>query len=198
MTFEMNEESQTIKVFNLRADTKEFIGIGDAHIPPHTGLPANCTHIAPPEIKAGYVAVFDDVKNAWACVEDHREQTVYDTKDGSPIFISELGKLPDDVTTIAPYGNYQVWDGDKWIKDKAAEQSALVNEAATTKSHFMTEANNRILPLQDAVDVDMATDEEKAELIKWKKYRVLLNRIDVSLAPDIEWPEKPLIVVVYN
>ncbi|WP_208907139.1 tail fiber assembly protein, partial [Enterobacter cloacae] len=25
----------------------------------------------------------------------------------------------------------------------------------------------------------------------WKKYRVLLNRVDTSKAPDIEWPEKP-------
>ncbi|HEM7175316.1 TPA: tail fiber assembly protein, partial [Providencia stuartii] len=24
-----------------------------------------------------------------------------------------------------------------------------------------------------------------------KKYRVLLNRVDTSLAPNIEWPEKP-------
>lgn len=23
------------------------------------------------------------------------------------------------------------------------------------------------------------------------KYRVLLNRVDTSLAPNIEWPEKP-------
>ncbi|EKK0235785.1 tail fiber assembly protein, partial [Escherichia coli] len=25
----------------------------------------------------------------------------------------------------------------------------------------------------------------------WKKYRVLLNRIDTSTAPDIVWPEIP-------
>ncbi|ENI3623931.1 tail fiber assembly protein, partial [Escherichia coli] len=25
----------------------------------------------------------------------------------------------------------------------------------------------------------------------WKKYRVLLNRVDTSTAPDIEWPEIP-------
>ncbi len=25
----------------------------------------------------------------------------------------------------------------------------------------------------------------------WKKYRVLLNRVDTSTAPDIEWPEEP-------
>ncbi|WP_163823132.1 tail fiber assembly protein, partial [Proteus mirabilis] len=29
-------------------------------------------------------------------------------------------------------------------------------------------------------------------LQKWKKYRVLLNRVDISTAPDIEWPQKPV------
>ncbi|MEH4973303.1 tail fiber assembly protein, partial [Escherichia coli] len=25
----------------------------------------------------------------------------------------------------------------------------------------------------------------------WKKYRVLLNRVDTSVAPDIVWPDEP-------
>ncbi|MGZ2655563.1 hypothetical protein AAEQ88_00430, partial [Escherichia coli] len=41
---------QTIKIYNLLAGTNEFIGEGDAYIPPHTGLPANSTYIAPPDI----------------------------------------------------------------------------------------------------------------------------------------------------
>ncbi|HAV1681054.1 TPA: tail fiber assembly protein, partial [Enterobacter hormaechei subsp. steigerwaltii] len=27
--------------------------------------------------------------------------------------------------------------------------------------------------------------------LAWKKYRVLLNRVDTETAPDIEWPELP-------
>ncbi|EGD4670863.1 tail fiber assembly protein, partial [Escherichia coli] len=26
----------------------------------------------------------------------------------------------------------------------------------------------------------------------WNKYRVLLNRVDTSTAPDIEWPANPV------
>ncbi|EFH3380727.1 hypothetical protein GQ684_08015 [Escherichia coli] len=26
----------------------------------------------------------------------------------------------------------------------------------------------------------------------WKKYRVLLNRVDTLVAPDIEWPAAPI------
>ncbi|MDT4620715.1 tail fiber assembly protein, partial [Escherichia coli] len=46
-------------------------------------------------------------------------------------------------------------------------------------------------PLQDAVDLEIATEEETLLLEAWKKYRVLLNRVDTSTAPDIEWPEEP-------
>lgn len=192
MSFKMSDNPQTIKVFNLRADTREYIGAGDAYIPPHTGLPADCTDIAPPEIKVGYVAIFDCEKNEWSCVEDHREQTVYDVKTGNAIFITELGSLPSGTTSIAPDGDYQIWDGNQWVNDENAEHEALINEANSRKSFLMTEATNQILPLQDAVDVDIATDEEKEKLLEWKKYRVLLNRVDVALAPAIEWPVKPV------
>ncbi|EPH3099946.1 tail fiber assembly protein [Providencia stuartii] len=67
----------------------------------------------------------------------------------------------------------------------------LIAEAEQQKQSLLAEANNAIAPLQDAVDLDMATDEEKAQLTAWKKYRVLLNRVDTSLAPNIDWPEKP-------
>ncbi|MEY1000334.1 tail fiber assembly protein [Providencia rettgeri] len=67
----------------------------------------------------------------------------------------------------------------------------LVSEAEYKKQQLLAEATDAIAPLQDAVDLDMATDEESALLKEWKKYRVLLNRVDTSTAPDIEWPEKP-------
>ncbi|MDA4396305.1 tail fiber assembly protein, partial [Escherichia coli] len=43
----------------------------------------------------------------------------------------------------------------------------------------------------DCCWLEIATEEEKALLAAWKKYRVLLNRVDTSTAPDIEWPEEP-------
>lgn len=67
----------------------------------------------------------------------------------------------------------------------------LTAEAEQQKQSLLAEANNAIVPLQDAVDLGMATDEEAAALQAWKTYRVYLNRVDTSTAPDIEWPEKP-------
>ncbi|WP_442960059.1 tail fiber assembly protein [Providencia sp. PROV197] len=67
----------------------------------------------------------------------------------------------------------------------------LIQEAEQRKQSLLTEAAEVIAPLQYAVDLNMATEEEKVSLTAWKKYSVLLNRVDTSTAPDIEWPVKP-------
>ncbi|CAH6661000.1 tail fiber assembly protein [Pseudocitrobacter vendiensis] len=63
--------------------------------------------------------------------------------------------------------------------------------AAQRKTALMSVATAVIAPLQDADDMDIATDEEREALLLWKKYRVLLSRVDVSKAPNIKWPEVP-------
>ncbi|EIT4726991.1 tail fiber assembly protein [Salmonella enterica] len=190
MAFKMSNEPQTIKIFNLRSDTNEFIGAGDAYIPPHTGLPVNCTDIAPPDIPASHIAVFDAETETWNLKEDHRGETVYDKTTGNPVYISEPGPMPENVTSVSPGGGYKKWDSKAkvWVKDEAAETAARLREAEGTKSRLLQMASEKIAPLQDAVDLDIATDDEKAQLDEWKKYRVLVNRVDIS-KPD--WPEQP-------
>ncbi|ECI7826711.1 tail fiber assembly protein [Salmonella enterica subsp. enterica] len=188
MTFKMSDTPQTIKIFNLRSDTKEFIGAGDAYIPPHTGLPADCTDIEPPEIPAGHIAVFSPEKSAWSLTEDHRGQIVYRTDTGEALYISEPGPLPENVTTLSPDGQYEKWDGTRWVKDEEAEKAARLHEAEETKKQLLQLATDKIAPLQDAVDLDEATDDEKARLLAWKKYRVQVNRMDTS---NPVWPEQP-------
>ncbi|MBA3145104.1 tail fiber assembly protein [Salmonella enterica] len=191
MTFKMSSKAQTIKIFNLRSDTNEFIGAGDAYIPPHTGLPANCTDVAPPEIPTSHIAVFDAETETWSLHEDHRGETVYDTTTGNQVYISAPGPLPENVTSVSPDGEYQKWDGKAWVKDEVAETAARLREAEGTKNRLLQMASEKVAPLQDAVDLDIATDDEKAQLDEWKKYRVQVNRVDTSTAPKIDWPKKP-------
>ncbi|ECA5248102.1 DUF4376 domain-containing protein [Salmonella enterica subsp. enterica serovar Tennessee] len=117
MAFKMSNEPQTIKIFNLRSDTNEFIGAGDAYIPPHTGLPANCTDIAPPDIPASHIAVFDAETETWSLHEDHRGETVYDTTTGNQVYISEAGPLPENTTTQAPASPVDKFENGKWVAD---------------------------------------------------------------------------------
>ncbi|EGI6277012.1 tail fiber assembly protein [Salmonella enterica subsp. enterica serovar Kumasi] len=191
MTFKMSEQAQTIKIFNLRSDTNEFIGAGDAYIPPHTGLPANCTDIAPPDIPSSHIAVFDAETQTWSLQEDHRGETVYDTTTGNQVYISEPGPLPENVTSVSPGGGYKKWDSKTqvWVNDEAAEAAARLREAEGTKNRLLQIASEKIAPLQDAVDLGIATDDEKAQLDEWKKYRVLVNRVDTT---NLVWPEQPV------
>ncbi|EPF6996159.1 DUF4376 domain-containing protein [Salmonella enterica subsp. enterica serovar Poona] len=118
MTFKMSDKAQTIKIYNLRADTHEFIGTSDAWIAPHTGLPANCTDIAPPDIPASHIAVFDPETETWSLNEDHRGETVYDTQTGNPVYISEPGPLPENTTTQAPTSPVDKFENGQWTPDR--------------------------------------------------------------------------------
>ncbi|TDJ77233.1 phage tail protein [Pseudomonas putida] len=74
---------------------------------------------------------------------------------------------------------------------QAAEQLLVRVQAETARLRQV--ADTAITPLQDAVDVDDATDEEKALLTLWKKYRVALNRLpdQEGYPATISWPAPP-------
>jgi len=188
--FRMIDKPRTITVYNLSTETGELIGKGSAYIPPNTGLPAHCTDIEPPKTVNSKIAVFNSLTTSWEVKEDHRGLTVFDINTGKQLYISALGPLPDNVTLLSPTGNFQKWDGKKWVDDAEAERAARKLEMAELKSVLMTQASEAIAPLQDAVELEIASDEEQSQLAAWKKYRVFLNRIDTE-ASDIIWPEKP-------
>ena len=74
------------------------------------------------------------------------------------------------------------------LAEKNAEKIA---ENTAKKAELIVAATDRISVLQDAVDLEMATDAEAAALPLWKKYRVLLSRTDVQTTEISEWPVKP-------
>ncbi|WP_410743109.1 tail fiber assembly protein [Citrobacter freundii] len=190
MTFKMTNTNRTITIYNLSSATNEFIGKGDGYIPANTGLPAYSTDIAPPTTKDGFVAVFNFDSGKWSLVEDHRGKVVYNIHTGESTTINQLGKLPDDVVSVAPEGHFVKWDGKKWVHDADAEKIAQITQATQQKESLLALAASKIAPLQDAVDLDIATEAEAALLLAWKKYRVLLNRINPNDTPDINWPEQ--------
>ncbi|WP_413535883.1 tail fiber assembly protein [Rahnella inusitata] len=83
-----------------------------------------------------------------------------------------------------------VFDGKK-VQTRVYSVEENISQATKTVSDLMATANASIAPLQDAVDFDEATEGEQATLTAWKKYRIALNRLDLSAAPDIHWPEVP-------
>lgn len=78
-----------------------------------------------------------------------------------------------------------------WVDIAPPTREEEIEGAELLKAQLLAGAAEAISPLQDAVDLSMASETETASLSAWKKYRVLLNRVDTSKAPDIEWPEVP-------
>ncbi|MCP6111384.1 tail fiber assembly protein, partial [Klebsiella pneumoniae] len=79
-------------------------------------------------------------------------------------------------------------DGSSWVTDADARHIADVAAADLQKKQMITQVSGDISILQDAVNLNMATDDEKSRLTALQAYWVLLNRVDTSLAPDISWP----------
>lgn len=73
------------------------------------------------------------------------------------------------------------------MKVEAAENAARLREAEETNSRLLQMASRKIAPLQDTVDLGIATEDEKVQLDEWIRYRVLVNRVDTT-NPD--WPKK--------
>uniref|UniRef100_UPI002FDCF946 tail fiber assembly protein n=1 Tax=Atlantibacter hermannii TaxID=565 RepID=UPI002FDCF946 len=78
-----------------------------------------------------------------------------------------------------------------WADIPKPSKEELINQAEQQRTALKAEADAQIAWRQDAVEVGIATEEEKSILAEWKKYRVLLMRIDTSKGPDIIWPPTP-------
>lgn len=191
-TFKFSNEDQTLTIYNLSSDTNELIGVGDCFVPANTGLPAHCTNIKPPKAKAGFALVFNADTNAWQYIADHRGEIRWNTQSRQVQEIYALGDVPTDTTEKAPTSDFDLWDGEMWIKDAQAEKDFHTDMAERELKKRMDLAINTISILQDAVDFEMATDFEVESLKAWRKYRVLLSRVDTSKAQDVDWPVLPV------
>ncbi|MEQ4655703.1 tail fiber assembly protein [Providencia manganoxydans] len=186
--------SQTgwVKTYYINETTREYIGATMEHITIGGGLPAGAYLDAPqlPE-KDDIAIVRSEDEKSWLYATDHRGKTAYSTETRQPIDVDFIGDLPDTLTLLEPKTEFDKWNGKKWVTDTEAQKASLIAEADNEKAQRLDEANSTIMYLQEAVDVDLATEAETTALQEWKKYRVLLNRVDTSTAPNIDWPEKP-------
>lgn len=197
MKFEMSNKPQTLKVYNIRSDTLEFIGKSDCYIPAHTGLPANCMLTPPPEIPVASVAVYDGEQDKWKIIEDHRGQIVFSTKTGESQVITVLGPLPPDTVSTGPTEQYMKWDGSEWVHDAEAEKAAFQAKAESQRQYLLSVANSTIADWRTELQLEVITDDDRASLIKWMAYIKDLKAMDLGEIFDeagydvIGWPDKP-------
>ncbi|MGL9720659.1 tail fiber assembly protein [Symbiopectobacterium sp.] len=191
----LSKKAGWITVYHVNQDTGEYQSASMEYLMLGVGLPAHSYPDKPELPLAGQALRRTADGKSWEFLPDHRGQTVYSTETRQEQTVTQFGELPDNVTLLKPESEFDTWDGKKWVTDTKAQQAAELQAAQQAAqqelSSRLTVANARIQTLSDAVDLDMATEEETALLTGWKTYRVLLNRVDISKAPDIDWPEAP-------
>lgn len=135
---------------------------------------------------------FDDVKIE-AKVED---KVFYTLPDGTiPANIELWQSMPDPVIEdgFVIMKSDRPSEGD-WIASKKGtwvrDISQIIAKNEVLKTELMQEAVNQISLLQDIIDLDMQESNEDEQLKAWKKYRILLTRIDASDV-NVVFPSKP-------
>ncbi|OCQ52659.1 Caudovirales tail fiber assembly protein [Photorhabdus australis subsp. thailandensis] len=166
---------------------RPFIGAVDANS--GSEPPVNALRIEP-KFQEGFWPC--EKSGQWVLVENKKGIMIYDIESGQSQENKEV-IIPDGFTEQPCPSRYHKWDG-KWVisGDAAEKLNEEIKQCVESKKQkLMAEAGTKIAPLQDAVDLDIATETEKATLLVWKEYRVMLNRIDTSQITNIEWPEQP-------
>lgn len=166
-------------------DCPEIPGLG-------TPVPGNAIELDAelPPADAGFV---------WVWIEGKPQQltdqrgVVYLTESGARQEWTLPGDLPSQFTAMAWPGEFYKWKNSKWQLDENARAEALTRQALEERDSLLAIAAIRIAPLQDAVDLEKATGDEKAALLKWKGYRVDLNRIEEQegFPLEFDWPTQP-------
>ena len=175
-------------IYNV--DSKgEFLQATYQYLPIGVGLPANAYLEAPQSVKDNQAIIHDGQQ--WIYPKDLRGTKIYSIETGGETILQEVGEIPDGFTELKPTSEFDSWDGKKWQFDKNKQHKYEVNQASIKKNQFLAEAASQLSYLQDAVDSQIASEQEAQLLVEWKKYRVLINRIDIELAPNIEWPNQP-------
>lgn len=73
----------------------------------------------------------------------------------------------------------------------APSQEELVSEADKKKSQILQSINETTQTWQTQLALGIITDSDKATLTLWMKYAQEVQAIDISKAPDIDWPVAP-------
>ena len=176
-------------VYHVYANTGEYSSPSYQYLPVGVGLPADSYADAPDEVDEGHAIVRQGDK--WTYPVDYRGRAVYSTESGVGMLVTAIGDIPEGFTLLKPSSEFDSWDGEKWVLDKEKQHQHDVAVAQSKQSQLLREVNAEIVHLQDAVDAEIATEQQVELLKKLKGYRFKLNQIDFDKAPNIDWSEKP-------
>ncbi|AIA72764.1 putative bacteriophage tail fiber assembly protein [Pectobacterium atrosepticum SCRI1043] len=192
---ELNERGLAINtgwitVYHVNPATREYQSASYEYVMQGVGIPADSYADEPQLPPVGQALRRSADGRSWEQVPDYRGQTVYSTETRQSQVVTQFGELPGNFTLLKPAATFDVWNGKAWALDKDAQAAAVLKAAQQELAARKAAATTRINELTYAVNLDIATDDEKAALVEWQKYVVLLSRVDVNAA-DVVRPPVP-------
>lgn len=182
-----------ITVFNYDPTTGEYLSSASEYLAKGVGIPADSCTDEPYKNKKGFAVCRTANFTAWEYIADHRGTKVYDIITAQASEIRELGDLPEGVTTVAPEVEFPKWDGKKWVTNTQAKKESNIAAAEAQKHSLIAEVHTETEMFRVKLALGRIKDDEKALLNAWLDYLDELEAVDVSTAPDIIWPVKPVV-----
>ncbi|WP_350326475.1 tail fiber assembly protein [Pectobacterium aroidearum] len=179
-----------ITIYQVHPVNREYIGANYEYLPIGVGVPAG-SYIDVPELpQAGLALRRSADGKQWEHVSDYRSQTVYNTETRQPHKVTDMGELQASQTLLVPTSEFDKWEDGKWVTDLEAQRQVLIANKKVELNTRLSQASERIQVLSDAVELNLATEEEKNELKAWKTYRLQLSRVDIN-SPENTFPDMP-------
>lgn len=179
-----------VTVHNYDFENNEYISSTQEHVVAGSGIPANSTFVKTLDQKDGFTQIFDEEKQEWQYVEDHRYDDAYNIKTKQKDEIKYLGELKDEHTLLAPPSHNHEFINGEWIitEEKKAE---LDREEKEREIHELEsqldQVEKRITRLER---IKQRTDSEEIELDELIDESTELFRTIESLKTLIKDEEK--------
>lgn len=180
------------QIYQYHGVTKEYTGTQMVFVLKSFGIPADSCLDAPGVPVAENMAIVrtSDGKS-WLHVPDYRGSVAYDKETKQQAEITEIGELPDNLTTEAPKTPFDKWNGKKWVTDKSEQLAYEIAIAESQKQSLLAEAEQEIAMLERKVRLNMATETDRVKLTEWEIYSVKVTDTDTSAGAGTEWPTPP-------
>ncbi|WP_392551245.1 tail fiber assembly protein [Orbus wheelerorum] len=180
-----------VTLYNFDNVTYEFIATTIRQLPAGISIPADSCLDAPNYIDENTAIVRDVKNNQWIYPPDHRGKQIYNIHDGSPKTVDFIGELPDTYTDKVPGSAFDSWNGKEWIEDKEKALKNRIDLAKQEQESRLSEADSYIYDLNEAIELELATDAQKELHKSWRQYRFVVKQININQPDSINWPAKP-------
>ncbi|HCP9909499.1 TPA: tail fiber assembly protein [Escherichia coli] len=180
-----------ITVYNFDSETREYLSSSVEYLAVGVGIPANSCIDAPGENNEGFAICRTADLSSWEYITDHRGQTVYNTETMQQVEVTALGDYPKHTTPIAPASPYDKWDGDKWVTDADAKLQGDIADAEQHRQMLIAQVDEVTSDWRVELMLGDISEENKKKLSSWMAYKTAVKAVDISTAPDINWPVQP-------